>query len=167
LALSVRDQYRQGGPLSDPFKQLALAARIERNDDPARKLAKLDKLLALSRRLTATAVPLIAPLQSIPLGDGYAPVTASPQRQKQLTLAALVDQLVGLAQQRPVLFHVEDARWIDPTLQELLDLLIALTFRLAALVIISFRPQFAPPWTGEPRVSLVSLAAWRLTPAPI
>ena len=60
-----------------PFvEQLALAARIESNDDPARKLAKLEELLALSRRPTATAVPLFAPLLSIPLGDAYVPVTS-------------------------------------------------------------------------------------------
>ena len=150
--------YYTNSALYPVIEQLALAARIEANDDPARKLAKLEALLALSRRPTPTAVPLIAPLLSIPLGDGYAPVTVSPQLQKQLTLATLVDQLAGLAEQRPVLFHFEDAHWIDPTSRELLDLLIARTSGLAALVIISFRPQFAPPWTGEPHVTLVSLS---------
>jgi class 3 adenylate cyclase len=150
--------YYTNSALYPVIQQLALAARIESTDDPARKLAKLEELFALSRRPAATAVPLIAPLLSIPLGHGYAPVTVSPQRQRQLTLAALVDQLVGLAEQRPVLFHFEDAHWIDPTSRELLDLTIARTRGLAALVIISFRPQFAPPWTGEPHVTLVSLS---------
>ena len=150
--------YYTNSALYPVIEQLALAARIKSNDDPPRKLAKLEELLALSRRPAATAVPLIAPLLSIPLDDRYAPVNVSPQRQKQLTLAALVDQLVGLAEQRPVLFHFEDAHWIDPTSQELLDLTIARTRGLAALVIISFRLQFAPPWTGEPHVTLVSLS---------
>ena len=38
------------------------------------------------------------------------------------TLQALVDQLIGLAGGRPVLFVLEDAHWIDPTTLELLDL---------------------------------------------
>ena len=150
--------YYMNSVLYPVVEQLALAARIESNDDPARKLAKLEEHLALSRCPTAKAVPLIAPLLSIPLGHAYAPVTVSPQLQKQLTLAALVDQVAGLAEQRPVLFHFEDAHWIDPTSRELLDLLIARTPGLAALVIISFRPQFSPPWTGEPHVTLVSLS---------
>jgi len=150
--------YYTNSALYPVVEQLALAARIESNDEPARKLAKLEALLALSRRPMATAIPLIAPLLSIPLGDGYAPVTVSPQRQKQLTLAALVDQLAGLAEQRPVLFHFEDAHWIDPTSRELLDLMIAHTPGLAALVIVSFRPQFAPTWTGEPHVTQVNLS---------
>jgi hypothetical protein len=130
--------YYTNSALYPIVEQLALAARIEVGDDPARKLAKLEALLALSRRPTATAVPLIAPLLSIPLGDQYPPVTVSPQLQKQLTLAALVDQLAGLAEQRPVLFHFEDAHWIDPTSRELLDLLIARTANLVALVINQF-----------------------------
>jgi class 3 adenylate cyclase/predicted ATPase/predicted transcriptional regulator len=150
--------YYTNSALYPVVEQLARAARFESNDDPARKLAKLEALLALSRRPMAGVVPLIAALLSIPLGDGYAPVTVSPQLQKQLTLAALVDQLAGLAERRPVLFHFEDAHWIDPTSRELLDLLIARTSGLAALVLISFRPQFSPPWTGEPHVTLVSLS---------
>jgi class 3 adenylate cyclase/predicted ATPase len=150
--------YYTNSALYPVVEQLTLAARIEANDDPARKLAKLEDLLALSRRPLATGVPLIAPLLSIPLGDRYAPVTVSPQLQKQLTLEALVDQLAGLAAQRPVLFHFEDAHWVDPTSREVLDLLVARAPRLAALVIISFRSQFAPPWTGEPHVTLVSIS---------
>jgi class 3 adenylate cyclase len=127
--------YYTNSALYPVVEQLSLAARIQSNDDPALKLAKLEALLALSRRPMAAVVPLIAPLLSIPLGNGYAPVLVSPQLQ-----------------------NFEDAHWIDPTSRELLDLLIARTPGLAALVIISFRPQFAPPWTGEPQVTLVSLS---------
>ena len=150
--------YYANSTLYPIVEQLTLAARIEAGDDPARKLAKLEELLALSRRPAATSVPLIAALLSISLGDAYAPVTVSSQLQKQLTLEALVDQLAGLAEQRPVLFHFEDAHWIDPTSRELLDLLVARAPRLAALVIISFRPQFSPPWAGDPHVTLASLS---------
>lgn len=140
------------------IEQLTLAARIHRSDDPDGKLDKLEALLALSKRPTAVMVPLIAPLLSIPLGDRYAPVNVSPQRQKELALAALVDQLAGLAEQHAVLFHFEDAHWIDPTSRELLDLTVARARSLAALVVVSFRPQFSPPWTGEPHVTLLALS---------
>jgi predicted ATPase len=102
-------------------------------------------------------MPLIAPLLSIPLGDRYPPLNVSPQHRKQLTLAALVDQLQGLAEQRSILFHFEDAHWIDPTSRELLDLTIARTSSIAALVVISFRPQFSPPWSPEPHVTFIAL----------
>ena len=53
-------------------------------------------------------VPLLA-LLSIPTGDRYAPLTLSPQRQKDKTIEALIDQVRDLAQQQPVLNIFEDA----------------------------------------------------------
>ena len=101
--------YHANSALYPTVEQLAFAAHIERGDHPNRKLDKLETLLALSGRPLAATIPLIAPLLSVPFGDRYDPVSASPQRQKQLMLAALVDQLASLAEQRPVLFHFEDA----------------------------------------------------------
>jgi class 3 adenylate cyclase len=150
--------YHTNSALYPVTEQLAFAARIQPSDDPGRKLDKLEELLALSGRPTAATVPLIAPLVSIPLGERYTPLNVSPERRKQLTLATLVDQVAGLAEQRPVLFHFEDAHWIDPTSRELLDLTVARTAGLAAFVIISFRSQFSPPWTGEPHVTLLALS---------
>ena len=149
--------YHTNSALYPVIGQLERAALIQPDDSPNEKLDKLEALLALSGRPTAKAVPLIAPLLSIPFGDCYAPANVSPQRQKQLTLAALVDQLAGLAEQRPVLFHFEDAHWIDPTSRELIDLTVARAPELAALVIISFRPDFTPVWTGEKHVTLLAL----------
>src|SRR5258706_9973583 len=149
--------YHANSALYPFIEQLAFAARIHPSDPPERKLDKLEALLNLSNRPTAETMPLIAPLLSIPLGDRNPPVNVSPHRRKQLTLAALMDQLQGLAEQRPILFHFEDAHWIDPTSRELLDLTIARTSSLAALVVISFRPQFAAPWTLEPHVTFIAL----------
>jgi class 3 adenylate cyclase/predicted ATPase len=149
--------YHINSALYPIIEQLAFAASIHSSDPPDRKLDKLEALLALANRPTETTIPLIAPLLSIPLRDRYPPVNVSPQRRKQLTLATLVDLFQGLAEQRPVLFHFEDAHWIDPTSRELLDLIVARTLNLAALVVISFRPEFSFPWTGEPHVTFIAL----------
>ena len=68
------------------------------------------------------ATPLIGSLLSHPIGDRYPALDITPQRQKELTLQALVDQLSGLAERQPVLFVFEDAHWIDPTTLEVLEL---------------------------------------------
>jgi class 3 adenylate cyclase len=149
--------YHVNSALYPVINQLERAASIQRNDSADDKLEKLEALLTLSCRPTATAVPLIAPLLSIPFGDRYVKTNVSPQRQKQLTIVALVDQLAGLAEQRPVLLHFEDAHWIDPTSRELLDLTVAGAAGLAVLVSISFRPEFTPAWTGEKHVTLLAL----------
>jgi predicted ATPase len=51
----------------------------------------------------------------------------------------------------------EDVHWSDPTTLESLDLLIERVSTLRALVIITFRPEFVPPWIGRPHVNLMSL----------
>ena len=51
----------------------------------------------------------------------------------------------------------EDAHWIDPTSRELLDLTVERVRSLPVLLIVTFRPEFQPPWTGQPQVSVVAL----------
>ena len=72
-------------------------------------------------------------------------------------------QLEGLAARQPVLMVFEDVHWIDPTSLELLDLIVDRVPTLPVLLIITFRPEFAPPWIGRPHVTLLTLN--RLPPA--
>jgi predicted ATPase len=51
----------------------------------------------------------------------------------------------------------EDAHWIDPTSHELLDLTIERVRSLPVLLIITFRPEFQPRWTGQPQVTMLTL----------
>ena len=61
-------------------------------------------------------------------------------------MAALLRQLEGLARRQPVLMIFEDAHWIDPTSHELLDLTVERVRSLPAALIVTFRPEFQPPW---------------------
>ena len=101
--------------------------------------------------------PLIADLLSIPTGDRYPALELTPQKRKEKTLTALVAQVEGLSAREPVLMVFEDVHWSDPTTRELLDLLIDRVPTLRVLVIITFRPEFTPPWVGRPHVTLLSL----------
>jgi predicted ATPase len=105
---------------------------------------------------------LLAALLSIPTGDRYPALDLTPQKRKEKTLKALVAQVEGLAAWQPVLMAVEDAHWSDPTSLELLDLTVDRVPRLPVLLIITFRPEFAPPWVG--RSNVTSLILNRLPP---
>jgi hypothetical protein len=104
------------------------------------------------------AVPLLAELLSDPTGDRYPPLTLTPQKRRAKTLQALVAQVEGLAALQPVLLVVEDVHWADPTSLELFDLIVERVAALPLLVIITFRPEFAPRWVGLPRAILISRA---------
>ena len=103
-------------------------------------------------------MPLIAALLGVPTEGRYPALDLTPQRQKQLTLAALVEQLEGLAAAQPVLLAYEDVHWSDPTTQELLGLTIERVQRLPVLLLITYRPEFSPPWPAQPHVSALALS---------
>ena len=105
----------------------------------------------------AEAVPLFAALLSLPLTADYAPLTVSPEQQKQKTLQALLTILLRIAAQQPVLFVMEDLHWVDPTTLELLSLLVDQGPTARILVLLTFRPDFSPPWTGRAHLTQVTL----------
>jgi class 3 adenylate cyclase/predicted ATPase len=151
--------YHQTSPLHPVVGQLERAAGFVRADTTGAKLGKLEALLARSNAgIAAEAAPLLAPLLSIPAGDRYSPLGLSPQRQKARTLEVLVERIAGLAAQRPVLVVLEDAHWGDPTTLELFGLTIERVQRLPVLVVITFRPEFQPPWMGRRHVTLLTLS---------
>jgi class 3 adenylate cyclase len=136
--------------------QLERAARFERQDTPETKLDKLASLLGLSSS-NDSDLQLLAELLSIPTGDRYRPLNLTPQSKKQKTVVALLRQLQMLSRQRPVLLVYEDAHWIDPSSRELLDVTVERVANLPVLLVITFRPEFQPPWTGQAHVFTLTL----------
>ena len=141
-----------------PFvAQLERAAGIKAQDTPGQKLDKLEAMLALGTKQVANAAPLIAALLSITTGERYPPLGLNPVQQRRQTFAALLDQLEGLARQQPVLIVCEDMHWADATTLELFDLAIDRLRGLPILALMTFRPEFEPPWAGLANVSLLRL----------
>src|SRR5262249_47303462 len=58
---------------------------------------------------------------------------------------------------QPVVMVFEDAHWIDPTSRELLDLTVEHVRGLPVLLVVTFRPEFQPPWTAQPQVTMLAL----------
>ena len=148
--------YHQDSALFPIIDQLGRAAGFARDDPPASKLEKLEALLA-GAALPDEDVALLADLMSLPASARHPLPNLSPQRKKERTLEALIRQLEGLAHQTPVVAVWEDAHWLDPTSQELLDLTIERVRGLPVLLIVTFRPEFQPPWAGQPQVSVLAL----------
>ena len=154
--------YHQDSALFPFIDQLGRASGFARDDPPAAKLEKLAALLARAAPPDED-VAFIADLLSLPASERHPLPSLNPQQKKEKTLEALIHQLEGLARQQPVVMVFEDAHWIDPTSRELLDLSVERVRSLPVLLIVTFRPEFQPPWTGQPQVSLL---AW-LMRAPL
>jgi class 3 adenylate cyclase len=149
--------HHQDSALYPSIAQLERAAGFRREDTDEQRLAKLEAVLAQGTNDLSEAVPLLADLLSIPTGDRYPPLNLTPQRRKERTLHAQVAQVEGLSARQPVLMVWEDVHWSDPTTREVLDLIIDRVSTLRVLVILTFRPEFTPPWIGRPHVTMLTL----------
>ena len=134
------------------ISQMERAARFAHGDTAQTKLDKLDTLLAQSLTLRQD-VALFADMLSLPNDGRYPPLELDPQQRRRRTLEALTTQIKALAQQSPVLMIFEDAHWADPTSLEALGRAVDRIRALGVLLIVTYRPEFEPPWIGRPHVT--------------
>lgn len=121
---------------------------------------KLDKLEAFLRRVGSSIddeAPVFAALLSVSSTHRYGDLDATPQELRNRTNAALVKQVVGLSRQRPVLFALEDAHWIDPTTEMLIGELMAEIRDAAVFMVVTHRPDYVPPWTRHTHLTSIAL----------
>ena len=103
-------------------------------------------------------MPLLAALLSLSHPEGYPLITGSPQKQKEKTHAAVVAWLVEEAEQQPVYNTWEDVHWADPSTLEVLNLVIDQAPTARLYVLLTFRPEFTPPWGNPSHLSQVTLS---------
>jgi TOMM system kinase/cyclase fusion protein len=125
----------------------------------------LESVLSRYAMDVAETLPLLAALLSTPLDERYAPLQSSSERQKELTLNALLTLVVRMAEERPRVLAFEDVHWADPTTLELIALLIQEVGTAQMLdaeaaprvyVLLTARPQFAPRWSTD-HMTLIQL----------
>ena len=149
--------YHANSALRPIIDQLERAADFKADDTSALRLDKLEALLASGTTQVQAVAPLFAALLSIPFDDRYPQLAFSPAQQRRRTLAALLDQFESHAHQRPILLLIEDAQWADDTSLELLNLVVERARQLPILALVTFRPEFEPPWDGLANVGTLRL----------
>jgi class 3 adenylate cyclase/predicted ATPase len=138
------------------ISQMQRAAGLAHDDTPQAMLDKLDAVLAqTSTSIEDTA--LFAEMLSL-LNDGrYPPLDLTPEQRRQRTLEALVAQMEVLTRQNPTLTIFEDAHWTDPTSLEVFGRVVDRIRTLRVLLIVTFRPEFDPPWIGRPHITSLTI----------
>ena len=138
------------------ISQMERAAGYAHDDTPQTKLDKLDALLARSFASPLHAA-LFAEMLSVSNDGRYPKRELTPQQRRQGMFQALTAQLEKLASQHPALMIFEDIHWIDPTSLEVLNRTVDRIETLPVLLIVTFRPEFAAPWTGQSHVTSLVL----------
>jgi class 3 adenylate cyclase/predicted ATPase len=149
--------YYRNTALYPVIEHLQRVLRFQRDDMPQVKLQKLEQTLASYQFAQADTIPLLAALLSLPHPEGYPPLTMSPQRQKQKTYEALIGWILEDAEKAGVYCACEDLHWADPSTLELLSLFIEQVPTTRILALLTFRPEFTPPWGTHAHLSSISL----------
>ncbi len=89
-----------------------------------------------------------AVLLSIDAAERYPVSHLRAEALKEAILRALVSQLSALSAKQPLLLVIEDAQWIDPTTQDLLNLLLPSIADKRVMAVVTYRPDYRPPWSG-------------------
>jgi predicted ATPase len=132
------------------------AAGLAHNDTAQARLDKLDKTLAQTSTSIEDAT-LFAEMLSLPNDGRYPALDLAPPQRRQRTLDALNLQMEVLTRSDPVLMIFEDAHWTDPTSLEVFGRAVDRIPTLRGLLIVTFRPEFEPPWIGRPHVTALTI----------
>jgi predicted ATPase len=143
-------------PLYPVIGQMERAAGLAHGDTAQVKLDKLDALLAQTSPSKQDAA-LFAEMLSLPYDGRYPALDLEPQQRRQKTLEALITQVEALSRQNPLLMIFEDAHWTDPTSLETFGRAVDRVRCLPVLLVVTFRPEFDPPWIGQPYVTALTI----------
>src|SRR5262249_13027405 len=131
--------------------------QLQREETPQAKLAKLHQALRAYRFPQADTLPLLATLLSLPQPEGMPPLAMSPQKQKQKTREALVAWMIEEAEKAAVYCAWEDLHWADPSTVEALTLFLEQIPTARMFVVLTFRPEFTPPWSARSYVTQLTV----------
>jgi class 3 adenylate cyclase/tetratricopeptide (TPR) repeat protein len=138
--------YHANSPFHPMVGLIEMRSGISDEDDGVTRLTKLEDALRADTDL-GDAIPALAPLCGIPLGDSYEALTLSPESVRERVFTVLAAWFDGVAARGPLLLIVEDIHWADGSTLEFLSRLAAASARQPMLAILTTRPeQTSRPW---------------------
>jgi len=149
--------YHQNSALHPLIDQFERALRIDKEDGPEQRLDKLEAELSDLDLASDELAYVLAAMLSLPTEERYPDPELTPQQVRAKALDATITVIEAMAARQMVLMVVEDVHWIDPSTQEFIDQLIERCRSSRLLLVITFRPEFAAPWSGSAHVTAYTL----------
>jgi class 3 adenylate cyclase len=154
--------YTSGSALQPVVDLLQATLDFQASETPTERLAKLETGLAQLPGIELDeVVPYLIPLLGLPVSDRHPLPDLGPEVQREKTLQALIAPFLAVVSQQPPLIVFEDLHWADSSTIELIGRLIDQTPTLPLMVVMTFRPNFHPPWPFA-RSYICPLAVTRL-----
>ncbi|SDE76450.1 adenylate/guanylate cyclase domain-containing protein, partial [Ruegeria marina] len=136
--------YLTGSPFHPVTERISQDAGVAPDFDDDRILEHVSAMLRARQGLDWQAVlpafaALVAPRSKI----AQKVLAMSPQEQRNITIQTLVDTVKVRASVRPVILFVEDAHWIDPSTNALLDRFKDVCADLPLMILVTHRPDWS------------------------
>jgi len=148
--------YTQATPFRPLLALASQALNIAPGDTAETRRARLEH--GLRELASAEAVALLATVLGFPPAT---PLAMSPDLQRRMTIDLLARWILAQGASRPLVVAVEDLHWCDASSLEVLGRLVEQSATARVLVVMTARPELAPPWASRESSSTLSLA--RLT----
>ncbi len=128
-------------------------------DSPEIHQDKLERMLDGYDLSKEEVVPLFAAFLSVSIpAERYPQLSLGPEDLKQQILDSLVAWTLDEAERRPTLMICEDLHWADPSTLEYLGMLLDQAPTSSLLLILTFRPDFEPPWRARSHMTPITLS---------
>jgi predicted ATPase/class 3 adenylate cyclase len=123
---------------------LANWAGVDEEDDPAARLAKLERSLEDAGLIAHDFLAVGAELLDAPLPpERTTPARLSSREQRRSTISVLVRWLLALASREPRVLCFEDLHWVDPSSEEVIARVLQSSGDAFLLCVCTFRPSFS------------------------
>lgn len=117
---------------------------LERERSTGEQAAALEAAVVSGRVSSPEALPLVGNLLALPVATPVAEDSARAQRER--TLDWLVQWVLGADAGMPVALVIEDLHWADASTLDFLGLMLEQAHARRILILLTYRPEFVPPW---------------------
>lgn len=147
----------QSTPFYPVGELMTRALALTPGDEPARHIEKIRASLATIGVAGEAIVGQMAQFLNVASDDPRHAPDPDPARRRRTTLETLVAWLFAGTGQNAKLILVEDAHWADSSTVELLGLLLEQIATAKVLAVVTFRPEFQPPWPMRSYLTALAL----------
>ena len=139
------------------IQRLEGAARFTHSDTIETRLDKLESLLSHLGQDVEIYAPIFAALMSLSGDKRYGKLDLTPEQLRLRISEALMNQVLSLVNDRPILIVFEDTHWIDPTTREFLEQLSSCISDTAVLILSTYRTSNSRPITPISHLTSITL----------
>ncbi len=149
--------YLSNTPLHPLTEWLGSVLNFYPEQNPADRLEMIKLVTQRNHLADPEAVPLLASLLNVPLGDAAHDPGFSPSLRRVRIEEVLIDLLLRIGDDRPLLLVIEDIHWADPTTRSFIQHFADRIHDRKVMLLLTSREPTKLTWSSATRVAALTL----------